>query len=108
MDGVLPAVKAALTKAYNKGSSSRISKTADLITLPGMKKAPKKRVAAMLEPVDESLPESGENEEESLSDDEDQGTYYHIHISFMLHVWRLLIRLLRLIFHIRISFFLIF
>lgn len=75
MDGVLPAVKAALTKAYNKGSSSRIIKTADLITLPGIKKAPKKRVAAMLEPVDESLPESAENEEENLSDAEDQGMY---------------------------------
>ncbi|KAL1557545.1 replication factor C subunit 1 [Salvia divinorum] len=72
LDGVLPAVKAALTKAYNKGSSSRIIKTADLITLPGMKKAPKKRVAAMLEPVDESLPENAENEEENLSDAEDQ------------------------------------
>ncbi|XP_057808112.1 LOW QUALITY PROTEIN: replication factor C subunit 1 [Salvia miltiorrhiza] len=71
LDGVLPAVKAALTKAYNKGSSSRIIKTADLITLPGIKKAPKKRVAAMLEPLDETLPESTENDEENLSDAED-------------------------------------
>lgn len=77
MDGVLPAVKAALTKAYNKGSSSRIIKTADLITLPGIKKAPKKRVAAMLEPLDETLPESAENEEENLSDAEDQGIYMY-------------------------------
>ncbi|KAJ0822884.1 hypothetical protein HanPSC8_Chr16g0737251 [Helianthus annuus] len=44
-DGVPPAVKAALTKAYNKGSKSRVIRSADLITLPGIKKAPKKRVA---------------------------------------------------------------
>lgn len=72
LDGVQPAVKAALTKAYNKGSSSRVIRTADLITLPGIKKAPKKRVAAMLEPADDTLAENAENEEESLSDAEDQ------------------------------------
>ncbi|XP_073140506.1 replication factor C subunit 1 [Henckelia pumila] len=77
MDGVQPAVKAALTRAYNKGSSSRVIKTADFITLPGMKKAPKKRVAAMLEPVEEALVEENaaeiaENEEEILSDTGDQ------------------------------------
>uniref|UniRef100_A0A5B7ACB2 Replication factor C subunit 1 n=1 Tax=Davidia involucrata TaxID=16924 RepID=A0A5B7ACB2_DAVIN len=75
MDGIQPAVKAALTKAYNKGSSSRVVRTADLITLPGIKKAPKKRIAAMLEPVDDGLAENGdalaENEEENSSDIED-------------------------------------
>ncbi|CAL5428385.1 unnamed protein product [Camellia sinensis] len=78
LDGVQPAVKAALTKAYNKGSSSRVIRTADLITLPGIKKVPKKRVAAMLEPVEEGLAEENgdalaENEEENSSDTEDSG-----------------------------------
>ncbi|CAA2992856.1 replication factor C subunit 1 [Olea europaea subsp. europaea] len=76
LDGIQPAVKAALTRAYNKGSSSRVIRTADLIKLPGIKKAPKKRVAAMLEPVtDPSAEENGEefavNEEENLSDTEE-------------------------------------
>ncbi|XP_059665886.1 replication factor C subunit 1 isoform X2 [Cornus florida] len=78
MDGIQPAVKAALTKAYNKGSSSRVVRTADLITLPGMKKAPKKRIAAMLEPVDDGVAEEtgdtmAENEEDNSSDTEDFG-----------------------------------
>lgn len=78
MDGIQPAVKAALTKAYNKGSSSRVIRTADMVTLPGMKKALKKRVAAILEPVEESLAEDngdafGETEENS-SEAEDLGT----------------------------------
>ncbi|VFQ71408.1 unnamed protein product [Cuscuta campestris] len=64
MEGIQPAVKAALTRAYNKGSSSRVVRTADLITLPGLKKAPKKRVAAMLEPLDETLGAEGNNEED--------------------------------------------
>ncbi|TVU24912.1 hypothetical protein EJB05_27377 [Eragrostis curvula] len=59
MDGIQPAVKSALTKAYKQGSSSRVVRTADLINIPGMKKPLKKRVAAILEPVEESLP--GEN-----------------------------------------------
>ncbi|OVA07201.1 BRCT domain [Macleaya cordata] len=76
LEGVQPAVKAALTKAYKQGSSSRVIRTADLITLPGMKKAPKKRIAAMLEPVDDGLAgENGEalvqSEEENSSDTED-------------------------------------
>ncbi|KAL2536029.1 Replication factor C subunit 1 [Forsythia ovata] len=76
LDGIQPAVKAALTRAYNKGSSSRVIRTADLITLPGMKKAPKKRVAAMLEPITDPSPEeNGEefsvNEEENISDTEE-------------------------------------
>ncbi|KAL0459979.1 UNVERIFIED_CONTAM: Replication factor C subunit [Sesamum latifolium] len=65
LDGIQPAVKSALTRAYNKGSSSRVIRSADLITLPGIKKAPKKRVAAMLEPVEQTLAEeNAENEEE--------------------------------------------
>ncbi|KAL0436231.1 UNVERIFIED_CONTAM: Replication factor C subunit [Sesamum radiatum] len=73
LDGIQPAVKSALTRAYNKGSSSRVIRSADLITLPGIKKAPKKRVAAMLEPVEETLAEeNAENGEEISSDTEDQ------------------------------------
>ncbi|XXG69159.1 hypothetical protein AAC387_Pa06g2095 [Persea americana] len=77
LDGIQPAVKAALTKAYKQRSSSRVVRAADLITLPGMKKAPKKRIAAMLEPVEDGLPEVNddalaESEEENSSDAEDQ------------------------------------
>ncbi|KAL6511078.1 replication factor C subunit 1 [Orobanche gracilis] len=73
LDGIQPAVKAALTRAYNKGSSSRVVRAADLITLPGINKAPKKRVAAMLEPIDDTLAgENVENGEENPSDAEDQ------------------------------------
>ena len=80
LEGVQPAVKAALTKAYNKGSSSRLVRAADLITLPGIKKAPKKRIAAILEPVDDELArENGdalaESEEENSSDTDDMGNF---------------------------------
>ncbi|PWA92612.1 replication factor C subunit 1 [Artemisia annua] len=74
LDGVQPAVKAALTKAYNKGSKLRVIRSADMITLPGIKKAPKKRVAAMLEPVDGGAGEDGDavaQNEENNSDAED-------------------------------------
>lgn len=72
MDGIQPAVKGALTKAYKKGSSSRVIRTADMITLPGMKKAPKKRVAAMLEPVEESLAEvNGDVVDENVEENSD-------------------------------------
>lgn len=78
MDGIQPAVKASLTKAYNKGSSSRVIRTADMVTLPGMKKVLKKRVAAMLEPAEESLAEDNgdtlEENEDNSSDTEDLGT----------------------------------
>ncbi|XP_066339559.1 replication factor C subunit 1-like [Miscanthus floridulus] len=69
MDGIQPAVKSALTKAYKQGSSSRVVRTADLINIPGMKKPLKKRVAAILEPVEESLPE--ENGLASAEDEDD-------------------------------------
>ncbi|XP_077245326.1 replication factor C1 [Tasmannia lanceolata] len=77
LDGIQPAVKAALTKAYKQGSSSRVVRAADLITFPGLKKAPKKRIAAMLEPIENGLPEENgdalvESEEENTSDTEDQ------------------------------------
>lgn len=77
MDGIQPAVKSALTKAYKKGSDSRVVRSADLIALPGLKKAPKKRIAAILEPVENGVAEENEealveNEEEN-SDAEDAG-----------------------------------
>uniref|UniRef100_A0A0D9XTE1 Replication factor C subunit 1 n=1 Tax=Leersia perrieri TaxID=77586 RepID=A0A0D9XTE1_9ORYZ len=75
MDGIQPAVKSALTKAYKQGSSSRVVRAADLVNIPGMKKPLKKRVAAILEPVEESLPEenglaSAEGDEDDSSDAE--------------------------------------
>ncbi|ERM93655.1 hypothetical protein AMTR_s00004p00159650 [Amborella trichopoda] len=78
LEGIQPAVKAALTKAYKQGSSSRVVRAADMITLPGVKKAPKKRIAAILEPVEDNLTvdENGddavESAEEQPSDNEDQ------------------------------------
>ncbi|GAB2212708.1 hypothetical protein Drorol1_Dr00020689 [Drosera rotundifolia] len=77
LDGIPPAVKGALTKAYKEGSSGRVVRTADMITLPGVKKAPKKRIAAILEPVSEEPGEeaddavNGESEREDASDKED-------------------------------------
>ncbi|KAM0937086.1 putative BRCT domain, AAA+ ATPase domain, ATPase, AAA-type, core, replication factor C subunit 1 [Dioscorea sansibarensis] len=78
MDGVQPAVKAALTKAYKQGSSTRHVRVADLITLPGQKKAPKKRIAAILEPDENGLPEENggtllDSEEEDSLDMEAVG-----------------------------------
>ncbi|KAF3341621.1 replication factor C subunit 1 isoform X1 [Carex littledalei] len=75
MEGIQPAVKAALTKAYKHGSTSRVVRSADMITLPGVKKAPKKRIAAILEPpVETETPEENgtalvEGEEEENSSD---------------------------------------
>jgi replication factor C subunit 1 len=78
MDGIQPAVKSALTKAYKQGSSCRVIRSADQINIPGMKKTLKKRVAAILEPLDESLPEengvaSAEGDEDEASDAENDG-----------------------------------
>ncbi|KAK9999208.1 hypothetical protein SO802_018811 [Lithocarpus litseifolius] len=79
LDGIQPAVKAALTKAYKEGSKTRMVRAADLVTLPGVKKAPKKRIAAILEPSDDGLVDGGstlaEGEEENSSDtDELEGS----------------------------------
>ncbi|XP_050368525.1 replication factor C subunit 1 isoform X2 [Argentina anserina] len=75
LDGILPAVKAALTKAYKEGRNSRV-RVAEFATFPGMKKAPKKRIAAILEPSDDVLVENnddtlGLSEDENSSDTED-------------------------------------
>lgn len=78
-------MKAALTKAYNKGSKTRVIRTADLITLPGIKKAPKKRVQAMLEPVDVG-DATVENEENNSDDVEDLGILIVFHIVFVYHL----------------------
>ncbi|KAJ1393798.1 Strictosidine synthase, conserved region [Sesbania bispinosa] len=80
LDGIQPAVKSALTKAYKEQSKSRMVRAADLVTLPGIKKVPKKRIAAILEPADEGVEQGdgdtlGESEEENTSDTEDlEGT----------------------------------
>nr|BAJ33988.1 unnamed protein product [Eutrema halophilum] len=76
LEGVPPAVKSALTKKYNETNKTRMVRAADMVQLPGMKKAPKKRIAAMLEPSVESLKDEdgellAENEEENESDAED-------------------------------------
>lgn len=64
-------------------------RAADLITLPGVKKAPKKRIAAMLEPVESGLAEENgdavsEGEEEDSSDSEDTGECFCFSLCFML------------------------
>ncbi|KAG7609986.1 BRCT domain [Arabidopsis suecica] len=82
MEGVPPPVKAALTKKYNEMNKTRMVRVADMVQLPGVKKAPKKRIAAMLEPsVDSLRDEDGEpladNEEGNGSDaEEDSGTIH--------------------------------
>lgn len=83
LEGIQPAVKAALTRAYKEGSKSRMVRAADLISLPGMKKAPKKRIAAILEPSDDGLVDGSgellaENEEENSSDAEELGKPLHL------------------------------
>ncbi|KAM3740351.1 hypothetical protein ACB098_08G092400 [Castanea mollissima] len=78
LDGIQPAVKAALTKAYKEGSKTRMVRAADLVTLPGVKKAPKKRIAAILEPSDDGLVDNGstlaDGEEENSSDTDELGS----------------------------------
>lgn len=81
MDGIPSTVKAALTRAYKEERKSRMVRAADLVTLPGKKKAPKKRVAAILEPSDDGLREENgdavaESEEENSSDTDDMGKCY--------------------------------
>ncbi|XP_054813026.1 replication factor C subunit 1 isoform X2 [Prosopis cineraria] len=79
LDGIPPAVKSALTKAYKEESKSRMVRAADLVNIPGMKKPVKKRVAAILEPSDEGSKQGEgdtleESEEENSSDTEELGT----------------------------------
>ncbi|KAJ9189320.1 hypothetical protein P3X46_000630 [Hevea brasiliensis] len=79
MDGIPSAVKAALTRAYKEGNKSRMVRAADF-PLPGVKKATKKRIAAILEPTEDGLAEEigdalAESEEENSSNTEDlEGT----------------------------------
>lgn len=68
-------------------------RAADLVTLPGMKKAPKKRIAAILEPTEEVL-EKGEgvdtleeSEEENSSDTEELGKFCTVHFSYYLFIF---------------------
>lgn len=80
LDGIAPAVKSALTRAYKEESKGRKVRASDLATIPGMKKPIKKRVAAILEPSEEGL-EQGEggaleeSEEENSSDTEELGKF---------------------------------
>ncbi|XP_023532344.1 replication factor C subunit 1 isoform X2 [Cucurbita pepo subsp. pepo] len=80
LDGVAPAVKAALTKAYKEARKTQMVRTADLITLPGIKKAPKKRIAAMLEPAEDTVEGNGgdalaeSDDENSLDNDDTDST----------------------------------
>ncbi|GAB4829010.1 replication factor C subunit 1 [Ancistrocladus abbreviatus] len=74
--GLQPAVKAAITSAHRESTRSRVVCTADLISVPGMKKAPKKQVAAVSELGSDELAEEvddveAESEEENSSDVED-------------------------------------
>ncbi|KAE9620696.1 putative replication factor C subunit 1, P-loop containing nucleoside triphosphate hydrolase [Lupinus albus] len=90
LDGIPPAVKSALTKAYKEQSKNRMVRAADQVTLrmvrgsdrvtlPEIKKAPKKRIAAILEPADEGIEQGegetlDESEDENTSDTEELGT----------------------------------
>nr|POE89440.1 replication factor c subunit 1 [Quercus suber] len=80
LDGKQRAVKATLTKAYKEGRRKRMVRAADLVKLPGVKKAPKKRFAAILEPSDDGFVYGGgstlaEGEEDNSSDmDELEGS----------------------------------
>lgn len=80
MDGVQSTVKAALTRAYKEGSKSRMVRAADFVTLPGIKKAPKKRIAAILEPYDDGIGENNDDpateSEDDSSNEEDLGKYF--------------------------------
>ncbi|CAM8899507.1 unnamed protein product [Rhodiola kirilowii] len=74
LEGIQAPVKAALTKAYKQNKS--LIRVADMITIPGMKKAPKKRVAAILEPAEDELADEKvstlvDSDNESSSDTED-------------------------------------
>ncbi|PON35673.1 DNA replication factor RFC1, C-terminal [Trema orientale] len=68
LEGIPSAVKAALTRAYKEGNKSRMVRAADFVTLPGIKKAPKKRIAAILEPSDGI----GENNEDAIAESEEE------------------------------------
>ncbi|XP_078433048.1 replication factor C1 [Wolffia australiana] len=74
LEGVLPAVKSALTRAYKEDRAGRVIRSADMIVLPGVKKPPKKLVAAMLEPAVEETVDPAElsGEEDLTSEPEDE------------------------------------
>lgn len=87
MEGVPPAVKTALTRKYKETNKTRMVRAADMVQLPGVKKAPKKRIAAMLEPTVESLrgedgEQVAENEEDKESDAEDSGTVHFFLVNY--------------------------
>lgn len=76
MAGVQSTVKAALTRAYKEGSKTRMVRAADFVTLPGIKKAPKKRIAAIIEPFEEGVEDNKDDpveQSEESSNAEDLG-----------------------------------
>ena len=83
LDGKQRAVKATLTKAYKEGRKTRMVRAADLVKLPGVKKAPKKRIAAILEPSDDGFVDGGgstlaEGEEDNSSDMDELGKLQYL------------------------------
>lgn len=79
-----------MTKAYKEQSKTRTVRAADLINLPGIKKAPKKRIAAILEPADEGTEQGNggdaldESEEENTSDNDESGKLF---LFISLHIY---------------------
>ena len=75
-------MKATLTKAYKEGSKTRMLRAADLVKLAGVKKAPKKRIAAILEPSDDGFVDGGstlaEGEEDNSSDMDELGKLQYL------------------------------
>ncbi|CAN1251726.1 Replication factor C subunit 1, partial [Linum perenne] len=71
LEGIHATVKSALTRAYKDVNKSRLARAADLAPITGMKKAPKKRIAAMLEPPVEGL---GEENVDAAEDSEDENS----------------------------------
>ena len=85
LDGIPSTSKAALTRAYKEGSKSRMVRATDFVTFPGMKKASKKRIAAILEPSDNGIGEKNEDvpagsEEENSSDTKDLGKLFVVFV----------------------------
>eukprot|EP01018_Ginkgo_biloba_P023733 Gb_23963 [translate_table: standard] len=85
LEGIQPAVKAALTKAYKQNEKSRRVRSSDLlplVALPGQKKPPKKRIASILTTAEDEFPLEdkegviAENEEESGDEDESEASAF--------------------------------
>lgn len=71
MEGIESSVKAALTRAYKEEAKSRMVRTADFVLPQGFKKPTKKRIAAILEPLED---ETGENNVVAESEDDENSS----------------------------------